>query len=543
MPLRRLNFTKNWTNSEDFASYEDSEERVRADLQLLHDEAKDALNEAVDTLSSPAGAANVGAMAPQGLNGANVQELINSLASALATVGEVSGGGGEELAELVTQRLRQTILSDYYTAQQLDALIAALGVEAVAARVAAIEAKLRTDGVIAAEIVAETLYSVHCAELPDEASYAAGSASGTLFDGTKLMALHFVDGSVTLKSFNIFTGVTTELALRGDAISFSSNTASYHTVLWTDEECKYIILKVGSGFYLVSLVSGYCSALASGSDCFYRGTVKNGGVITTMIFRTSQLYFYRRRVTGDGAASPSVTPLSTVTEAGGSNDMVIGPCSATHFAVFKYGASDSKIKIYEASGMASSAEHSTGLAGAYVYDGARYISGASYFMLYKQNGNYLAKCSFSGSGGSITPTLRLNSSPLQSLKLLALAGGTLYGVYSRQLYVMDASTLAVREVRDIAEPADNGLVSLMNTALGGLWGGKYLPLGGSLYEAASGKRRAIRCVGLNTPDSYAVHPFAGRYFAVNSGGQWYYYDCLLRPVWGMAPYMPGSSAA
>ncbi len=543
MPLRRLNFTKNWTNSEDFASYEDSEERVRADLQLLHDEAKDALNEAVDTLSSPAGAANVGAMAPQGLSGANVQELINSLASALATVGEVSGGGGEELAELVTQRLRQTILSDYYTAQQLDALISALGVEAVAARVAAIESKLRTDGVIAAEIVAETPYSVHCAELPDEASYAAGTTSGTLFDGTSIMALHFLDSGVKLSKFNIFTGVTTELSLRGDAINFSSSTAAYHTVLWTDEECKYIILKVGSGFYLVSLVSGYCSALASGSDCFYRGTVKNGGVITTMIFRTSQLYFYRRRVTGDSAASPSVTSLSSVTEAGGSNDMVIGPCSATHFAVFKYGASDSKIKIYEASGMASSAEHSTGLAGAYVYDGARYISGASYFMLYMQNGNYLAKCSFSGSGSSITPTLRLNSSPMQSLKLLALAGGTLYGVYSRQLYLIDASTLAVRQTRDIAEAADNGLVSLMCTALGGLWGGKYLPLGGSLYEAASGKRRAIRCVGLNTPDSYAVHPFAGRYFVVNCGGRWYYYDCLLRPVWGMAPYMPGSSAA
>ncbi len=543
MPLSRLNFTKDWRNGSDFSSYEESEERVRADLQLLHNETRDALNEAVDTLSSPAGAASVGAIAPQGLSGANVQELINSLASALATVGEGSGTGGAELAELVAQRLGQTILSDYYTAQQLDALISALGVEAVAARVAAIEARLRTDGVIAAEIVAETPYSVRCAELPDAASVAAGTTNGTMFDGRRLMALHFYEGSVTLKSFDIFTGEMRELVLSGDAVSFSSNTAAYHSILWMDEGCDYILLKVGNGFYLVSLKSGRCSAIANGSDCFYRGAVKNGSVITVMIFRSSQTYFYRRSVSGDGEGSPAIAALGTTTDTGSSNDMLIGPCSATHFAVFKYGATDSKIKIFEAAGMAASAEFSTGLSGAYAYDGARYASGVSYFLIYRQNGVYLAKCSFVPGAGSYIPTLKVNPQPVDSMKLVALAEGALYGVYSRKLYIIDAASLAVRELRDVPAGADAGLVTLAGTPFGGLWGGKYLPLGAYLYEPETGKSRAIRCFGANTPDYYAVHPFGGRYFAVNSAGRWFFYDCLLRPVWGMAPYIPAGGAA
>ncbi len=542
MPLRRLNFTKDWRNPSDFASFEDNEELVRADMQLLHDEAKDALNETVDTLSSPTGAASVGATAPQGLSGANVQELINSLASALATVGEGSGGGGAELAELVAQRLGQTLLSDYYTAQQLDALISALGVEAVAARVAAIEAKLRTDGVMAAEIVAETPYSVQCAELPDEASTAAGVNTGTLFDGRRIMALHFYNNAVTLRSFDIFTGETKELPLCGDAISFSSNTAAYHSILWVDEDCRYALLSVGNNLYVVSLLSGACCSVAGGSDCFYRGAVKNGSVITVMTFRSTQTYFYRCTVAGDSAASPGITSLSSATDTGSSNDMIIGPCSATHFAVFKYGASGSKIKVFEASGMSASAEYVTGLAGAYAYDGARYSSGTSYFLLYRQNGIYLAKCTFAHSGSSYIPTLKVNPEPVESMKLIALEGGVCYGVYSRKLYLFDASTLALRETRDIPAGADNGLVMLAGTRLGGLWGGKYLPLGYCLYEPATGKYRRIRCVGQYTPEYYAIHPFAGRYFAVSCSGRWYYYDCLLRPVWGMAPYYPASGA-
>lgn len=39
-----LTFSKNWTNAEDFPTYEASEEQVRADMQLLHNETRDYIN-------------------------------------------------------------------------------------------------------------------------------------------------------------------------------------------------------------------------------------------------------------------------------------------------------------------------------------------------------------------------------------------------------------------------------------------------------------------------------------------------------------------
>ena len=45
MAFEKLNFTKDWTNPEDFPTVETSEERVRDDLQLLHRETRNFLNE------------------------------------------------------------------------------------------------------------------------------------------------------------------------------------------------------------------------------------------------------------------------------------------------------------------------------------------------------------------------------------------------------------------------------------------------------------------------------------------------------------------
>lgn len=45
MPINEFKFTKDWNNPEDFSTYENDEARVRADLQLLHDEAKTFIND------------------------------------------------------------------------------------------------------------------------------------------------------------------------------------------------------------------------------------------------------------------------------------------------------------------------------------------------------------------------------------------------------------------------------------------------------------------------------------------------------------------
>ena len=47
MAVDPLVFTKDWNNSSDFPAIEPSEIQARADLQLLHDEAKTKINELI----------------------------------------------------------------------------------------------------------------------------------------------------------------------------------------------------------------------------------------------------------------------------------------------------------------------------------------------------------------------------------------------------------------------------------------------------------------------------------------------------------------
>lgn len=52
MSVQNLNFTKDWTNSSDFPTVETSETKVRQDLQLLHNETKEKVNEVIAVLNA-----------------------------------------------------------------------------------------------------------------------------------------------------------------------------------------------------------------------------------------------------------------------------------------------------------------------------------------------------------------------------------------------------------------------------------------------------------------------------------------------------------
>lgn len=55
--FKRFQFTKLWTNPLDFPTVELEETQVRADMQELHDQAKDGLNELMGELEKPSAAA------------------------------------------------------------------------------------------------------------------------------------------------------------------------------------------------------------------------------------------------------------------------------------------------------------------------------------------------------------------------------------------------------------------------------------------------------------------------------------------------------
>lgn len=79
MAFKRLNFTKTWLSPVDFPTEEDSESQVRADLQCLHDEAKNGLNALAAELEAESAAENLGARDETGAK-TTVQQLLSRLA-------------------------------------------------------------------------------------------------------------------------------------------------------------------------------------------------------------------------------------------------------------------------------------------------------------------------------------------------------------------------------------------------------------------------------------------------------------------------------
>ena len=86
--LEKLEFSKDWTKAEDFPTYEPDESQVRADLQLLHNEAKAAINALVDKLESAEFASHLAVSA----EGMTATDLAAALAEILATAKAAQAG-------------------------------------------------------------------------------------------------------------------------------------------------------------------------------------------------------------------------------------------------------------------------------------------------------------------------------------------------------------------------------------------------------------------------------------------------------------------
>lgn len=87
--VQNFGFTKSWQNREDFPTYEDNEDQVRADLQCLFDEIRDYLNQKLLPAVNSISAVEVTAA-----SGGTVQGALNRLQADLsaAVMGSVPDG-------------------------------------------------------------------------------------------------------------------------------------------------------------------------------------------------------------------------------------------------------------------------------------------------------------------------------------------------------------------------------------------------------------------------------------------------------------------
>ena len=107
MAFSTLTFTKSWENAADFPTYEVNEQQVRADLQYLHDEMRDAFNALVARLNDAAVAGELPIAPVEGLSAATVTHHMQILLNAGLVGLELRGArsiyslnrGGVELLE------------------------------------------------------------------------------------------------------------------------------------------------------------------------------------------------------------------------------------------------------------------------------------------------------------------------------------------------------------------------------------------------------------------------------------------------------------
>lgn len=83
MAFERLSYTKSWKNAADFPAYEPNETQVRADLQCLHDEARDGINRLIDALNAANAAAQLPFAPVEGLTARTVQAAIEEVFGAV----------------------------------------------------------------------------------------------------------------------------------------------------------------------------------------------------------------------------------------------------------------------------------------------------------------------------------------------------------------------------------------------------------------------------------------------------------------------------
>ncbi len=501
-------------------------------MQFLHDETRAALNALVDELGGEGAAAALGAVAPEGLSGSTVQAVLNELAAAMGSMGGSVQIDGGTLAQLVAAAVERDILGGYYTAPQVEEKLSQLGVTGLEQRMGNMENALSADGVVLGEVNRTYPFTLPAAELAGAEEFFAPARSNVISTGGELVSLAAVEGAMRLTRVKPETGEVSHLSLTGDVLPMNETSLSF-VPHWTDG--SYVILKAAAAWYLLSIETGACVRLVSGTEYSFCGAARIGNIITAVFHNEGSLYFYRRSTAGDSGRQPALTALDTYTESGSAMDRVLNVYGGV-FVMLKYGASDSKLKVYEPSEMLGSAEFSTGLAAARAVC-ARPDGENCWCVIETESGSYPARCRLAAGSTFSAPAITRGSAGAGE-RIVGKKDTVIYAAQGKTLYKLGCETMATLGTLTLPAEVPASAVSLEGGKMSELWGGKYVLTGDRLLDVENMKYLALRCDGA-TPEAYAVLPAAERCFAARAKGRWYMFDSLLRPVWGMVPYVAG----
>ena len=212
MALSTFQYSKSWRDPEDFPTFEENEEQVRDDMQILFDEARDALNRLIGELS----AANIPFSATDGVNASDIQNAIELVQAQLSqtTLGQLPDGSvtAEKLAALAVTTAKIAGLA-VTTAKLADAAVTA--------------AKLASGAVTTAKLASG---AVTGAKLADGAVTADKLAAGVLDGKADLVSGKVKPSQLCRKRTNVSSSRSLALSDEGKAIYCTNSGAITLTI-------------------------------------------------------------------------------------------------------------------------------------------------------------------------------------------------------------------------------------------------------------------------------------------------------------------------
>ena len=253
MALSTFQYSKSWRDPQDFPTFEENEEQVRDDMQLLFDEARDAINRLVGQLR----ASNLPFSPTEGVDASDVQNAIELVQSQLG--GVVMGqlpDGSVTTAKLASQAVTAAKLADGAVSSGKLASGAVVGT------------KLASDAVSAAKLASG---AVTAEKLADGAVTAAKLADGVLDGKADLVNGKVKPSQLSRKRLTVSASRSLALSDEGRAL-YCSNSAAITLTVPANADAAFpvgteiTVFRRGSGlvqFAAAENVTLYCAGAAS----------------------------------------------------------------------------------------------------------------------------------------------------------------------------------------------------------------------------------------------------------------------------------------
>ncbi len=243
MALSTFQYSKSWRSAQDFPSYEENEERVRDDMQLLFDEARDAINRLVGELK----AENLPFTPTAEIDASTLQNAVELLQT------QISGAAIGQLpnASVTTEKLAALAVTG--------AKLAALAVTAEKLAAAAVTEEKLADGAVTGGKLADG--AVSAGKLADGAVGAAKLAEGLLDGKADLESGKVKASQLSLARVSVSSSRELQLSDEGKLLSCGSDGEISLTVPKNSDTAfpigtEITVFRAGSGGVTISAAEG-----------------------------------------------------------------------------------------------------------------------------------------------------------------------------------------------------------------------------------------------------------------------------------------------